>query len=140
MMEDRRQISRFRWRRTLNRRVGCRDLHWFFRQEEDRMWLAYLRFDAATATRVALVRCSNRSESDEVLDAGKRFVGWALTEYAVFYAHATTHARVVPNFPEDLIYEAGAFLRACNAASNSGSDPSAPPGSSGRRDPKLRTS
>jgi hypothetical protein len=26
------------------------------------MWLAYLRFDDATETRVALVRCSNRAE------------------------------------------------------------------------------
>jgi hypothetical protein len=73
------------------------------------MWLVYLRFDSPTETRIAMVRCSDRTEADEVPGAGKRFVGWVLTEYAVFYAHATIHARVVPNFPEELIYEAGDF-------------------------------
>jgi hypothetical protein len=100
------------------------------------MWLAYLRFDGPAETRVALVQCGSRTETNEVISAAKRVSGWELTEYAAFYAHAAIHARIVPNFPEELIYEAQDFLRRCGAGAAPPS--TAPPGSSsGRGSPKA---
>lgn len=94
------------------------------------MWLAYLRFDSPDDTRIALVRCGSKAVYEEVLAVAKTFRDWELTEYAVFQAHDTIHARVVPNFAEELIYEAHEFLRRCGVTGHT-----SPPGR-GRRSVK----
>lgn len=89
------------------------------------MWLAYLRFDAGQEVRVALVRCENRDETEEVLRLAKGF-GTALTEYATFYSGRTIKPMHVPNFAEELIFTHASFVAACG---REGARPQSPPGS-----------
>ena len=52
-------------------------------------------------------------------------------KYALFQAHNTIHARVVPNFAEELIFDTDDFLR------KAGVKGEGPPGSGGRSNPVL---
>jgi hypothetical protein len=106
------------------------------------MWLAYLRFDTARETRIALVRCDNKAETDEALRVAKGLFGPALTEYATFYAGRTIHPKQVPNFAEELIFTHESFLRACGVTPGQpgpegGTATRHPPGSAGQPPPAL---
>src|SRR5262249_42094974 len=43
----------------------------------------------------------------------KELFGESFTEYATFYSGRTIRPRQLPNFPEQLIFSLGSFLRAC---------------------------
>lgn len=100
------------------------------------MWLSYLRFETGRDTRIALVQCSNKAETEEVLRVAKGLFGGALTEYATFYSGRTIRPMQVPNFAEDLIFSYASFLQACGVApgrtwQQNDPHPQHPPGSPG---------
>lgn len=101
------------------------------------LWLAYLRFDTDRDTRIAFVQCSNKAETEEVLQVAKALFGGLLAEYATFYSGRTIRPMQVPNFSEDLIFSYASFLQACRVKPGDSpqeptSRPAQPPGSPGQ--------
>jgi hypothetical protein len=73
------------------------------------MWLVYLRFDGNGRTKVGHVRCPNEVEARAAVEKAQKpdasFEGSRLTEYALYYAHATIHEKVAPTSGERLFAE-----------------------------------
>jgi hypothetical protein len=73
------------------------------------MWLVYLRFDGNGRTKGGHVRCPNELEARAAVERAQKpdasFESSRLTEYALYYSHATIREKVAPTSGEPVFRE-----------------------------------